>query len=374
MLRVLPLFLTITACAPVIAETPDDPAGDPSTDPTDPTPDPACDATFEVASTWAEGFQVYGAYRGLSGFDGSTRFVHHTGVYESTLFDAEVATGEVRGSDFPLPDQWPMAADDDLTLVLTPDGLLIREAPGRTRGVITGMAHITEQNGIAVDGGLIAVSMCPRDGARESAEVFLFDADGVEQDRFETGLSCWSNQRTVLDLHAGTRRAVFAEGDRAVVLDLDTGDRTLLSPHTLPEGALDTVGPVPDVRFSADGRRVASGGMDGVLRIHDTDSGRLLEELDVATTQVNANIFAPPDQRAPFAWSSDGELLARLVDDTTIEVTRTCDGEVVAELAVDPTLPPEHTDVSTPSTLHFAPDRSALVAVYEGGLQGFVAE
>lgn len=126
--------------------------------------------------------------------------------------------------------------------------------------------------------------------------------------------------------------------------------------------------------FGVDGETFVhtSGVYDTVTRTLDARTGELVAERSVRRTDVNQNIYAPPDSRSPSAWSPDGSLLARGLADDTIVVERLCDGELVVVLEVDPTLTPLYGEEAAPASLFFSPEGDALVATYEGGVQAYL--
>lgn len=365
-------LILLAACAPTIAEDAVDPR---PTDDDPPVEDPACNDVFEVGSTWSFAHDDYGMSRAVSAFDGpGDTFVHASGVYQTTTRVFDVRTGEVQSSDTVDGRQLierDSATDTDLIFV---DGALeIRSTrTGRLRGSVPDVGPSWMAPGVVLDGNSIAILHCDD---TQRGWVAMHDLNGSLIAEAPRPGFCQSWVAAPLDFDEATQVVVVADGAAGAVFTFGESAPVRLTPHDPDPDAPSIVELVHDVAVSPDGRIVATAGRDGRLLFHAADAGELLADRPVRVTPVNQNIYAPPDTRSPFAWSDDGRLLARGLSDDTIVVERLCDGQILATLDIDSELtPPFVEDGAAPATLHFAPDGGALIAVYEGGVQGYVVE
>jgi WD40 repeat protein len=366
MTRLLPLLL-LGACLPVIADvSPVDPA-----DP--PVVDPDCDATFAVDRSWSVAVDDYGMIRGADAFDAAGEtFVHAGGAYQTITRTYEVATGRVLSADTAQDRQLLVRdAASDTDVVFTQGTLeILRTSTGRRRAVLSDISPGWLAPALALDGETLALARCDD---TERAAVSAFDLDGEHLQTVDLARFCQPWNTASFDFDEARQAAVIGGGAQGLLVRMADGVAVELTAHEPGSNDIPMAGIVHDVAFSPDGRLVATAGLDGRLLVHLTDSGELVAERPVRVTQVNQNIYATPDTRSPFAWSPDGALLARGLDDDTIVVERVCDGQILDTLDIDPTLNPPFVDEgAAPATLHFSPDGRSLVAVYEGGVQGFV--
>lgn len=361
-------FLLVIGCAPTLAETL--PVRD--AEPRPPAEDPDCADLFEVERSWSVPVRDYGMVRGASAFvDDGASFVHASGSYDATVRTVDVGSGEVL--DVALDRERVLLlrnAESDVDVVYADGGFdLVRTSTGELRGRLPRQTLGQWGLGLALDGSTLAVLRC--DGG-EMADIALFSLDGEEERSLPVPVACTTAHRSPLDVSEASGVAVVVDGERGLVVDLASGASIALAAH---EAGPDLPAAVHDVAFSPDGASVATAGSDGVLRVHATDTGALAMEREVRVSLINRNIYAWPDTRSPFAWSEDGRWLARGLADDTIVIERLCDGEIVEVLEVDPDLAgPGGVEGAAPATLHFAPGAMALIATYEGGLQGFIAD
>ncbi len=92
------------------------------------------------------------------------------------------------------------------------------------------------------------------------------------------------------------------------------------------------VGEVTSVAFSPDGRTVATGGQDGVVRLWDVATGNEIRELTGHTAEVNAVAFSPTDNSLVASASGDGTL--RIWNTATGTLRTTLRGHTAGVLAV----------------------------------------
>ena len=367
MLRPTALLL-LCACAPTVPD-PERPAdtgapvdtGEPI-DTGEPS-DPDCDDALTVGESWSWLSEDYGAYRGHVGFDADGRHLRWSiGYYRSFERIFDTATGEeVAAED--LEDLWRLDRRGDRVVDFSPNSGTVRVRDGRDEQVFPtdGGQQFSPAVPVLLTEDALLTARCVDDGR---VVVDHFWSDGTVGRSYDVDLPCrgWGPRRLAYD--AEGERVLVASQDGLALIDLQGGEvRLLLEP-------LVTLSPpFTEVAFAPDG---AAAVVDkGELRIYDTETGELIAERDVRTTTVNRNIFAPSDERAPFAWSADGRLLARGLDDDTVVIERTCDGAEIAVVDVDTTVRTVHQDEpGAPYALVFSPGGDRLILVFEGGLQG----
>ena len=98
-----------------------------------------------------------------------------------------------------------------------------------------------------------------------------------------------------------------------------------LPAHLHAHLALGHDGPVASVAWSADGQRLASGGLDNTVKVWDTQSGACVLSLEGHGNRV-----------ASVAWSADGQRLASGSGDRTIKLWDALSGKEIATLVGTP--------------------------------------
>lgn len=366
-------MLAMAACAPTVPE-PNFPGEgvDPGVDPLP----VACDDAFEVQTEWSQRAESDGTYRAPNGFvDGGRSFLYTAGMYNAENFRFTARTGKIerRWEALGLPlarNPWVELRTDGFSNGVN----IVDQATQEVRGRITVTARQHLGIPVLLDEDRI-IAFGSDDGEQFTA--FFRDFDGRSlgfQELRDNGVYA----PVSADFDSASQRLVWAhplERDEAMVKSLDEDRSYPLSRHEgYPSDEQPYAPGVHEVDISPDGRWITSVGIDGTARIHDAETREVIATRDVVVSPVNLYNYAPPDTRSPFAWSADSRLLARGIDPETIVVERMCDGEIVATLQTDPSLAAQADErVTAPMTLTFSPDGDVLVAVYERGVQGFVA-
>jgi RNA polymerase sigma factor (sigma-70 family) len=174
-------------------------------------------------------------------------------------------------------------------------------------------------------GGPVAISP---DGKRIIARYFAADADtgkflfGLEGHTGRIARITYSTdgKRILTASHDGTVRVWDAEGKELQRIDAHMGTKVPVtsSGMQLPKEQFINRG-AWDAAFSRDGTKIVSGGVDGTVRVWDTDSGNSLQTLKIDRLTTMAVTFMPDGKRV-VSGGSDG--LIRIWDATGKEVAK----------------------------------------------------
>src|SRR5262249_7167547 len=133
----------------------------------------------------------------------------------------------------------------------------------------------------------------------------------------------------------------------------------------LPDGALARVGtlrflhgaPIVSVAYAPDGKSVATGGLDGVLRVWDAATGRQRLRIPQDGALLPLDEDSEDPHVLPIAYSPDGKRLATPGPDNAVVIQEAATGRAVRTLR----------GLKKPVvTLAFAPDGNRLFAMDQG--------
>ena len=374
MLRPIALALGLAGCAPAIPEAeptvPDEPAVDVPDEPV-----PGCDATLDLEPAWSTPVEDYGMFRGAAQFtsDGE-RFVWATGFYTPYERIFDVATGEalsVERTGY----SWLVGRDEEEDVELLHDfdtGELsfVQLSDGQDVATVPASTETWLGPTVDFDGQTVASVACEVEG-RPVVEITA--ADGTVEVALELDAPCSQWAFTQVARDAGGEHLAYANRGAVVLVDLDDGRTTTVLP-TSEDGSRR----ITELAFAPDGSLATAQGdtthRTAVVTLHDPVTGEVTGEFQAAYTPVNRNLYVGTDDRTAFAWTSDGRFRARALGDETIVVQRVCDGAIQAVLPTDPNLRPHQVPNGPvlPMSLHFDEDDDRMIAVYEGGVQGFI--
>jgi WD40 repeat protein len=158
--------------------------------------------------------------------------------------------------------------------------------------------NITSITPGALKGGLAAVDRNPNND-----ELLIGGADGVPKiyQMFRTKARVIGDDFNLIKAYDSVPGRIYdlqfsPDGSRFVVGSSLDGTGEVRIYETASGKVLQKFegqGPVYAVTYSADGKRVASGGFDGMVRIHDADNGQLIKEFGAAPLTPAKQVAGP---------------------------------------------------------------------------------